>query len=58
KLTPGFIDQSDDDATGGGEETTTTTTTTNDEITPSPLEDIDDEEDLDYSQVTPTIHRK
>ncbi|CAF5214226.1 unnamed protein product, partial [Rotaria magnacalcarata] len=40
------------------EETTTTTTTTNDEITPSPLEDIDDEEDLDYSQVTPTIHRK
>ncbi|CAF4729937.1 unnamed protein product, partial [Rotaria sp. Silwood1] len=58
KITTGFIEQSDDEATRGGEETTTTTTTTNDETTPSPLEDIDDEEDVDFSQATPSVHRK
>ena len=53
------MDQSDDEATRGGEETTTTTTTTtNDETAPSPLVDIDDEEDVDFSQATPSVHRK
>lgn len=56
KETTGFIEQSDDEVTGGGEETTTTTT--NDEVAASPLEDIDDEEDIDYSEVTPSVHRK
>ncbi|CAF1104484.1 unnamed protein product [Rotaria sordida] len=58
KITTGFIDPSDDEGTRGGEETTTTTTTTNDEPTPSPLEDLDDEEDVDFSQATPSVHRK
>ena len=31
---------------------------TNDETTPSPLEDLEDEEDLDFSQATPSVHRK
>ncbi|CAF1550869.1 unnamed protein product, partial [Adineta steineri] len=57
KMTTGFVDQSDDEGTRGGEETTTTTTT-NDEITPSPLEDLEDEEDVDFSQATPSVHRK
>ena len=55
-----FVDGSDDEGTGtngaGGEETTTTTT--GDDTTPSPLDDLDDEEDLDFSQATPSIHRK
>lgn len=51
------MEQSDDDGTRGGEETTTTITT-NDETTPSPLEDIEDEEDVDFSQATPSVHRK
>ncbi|CAF0719952.1 unnamed protein product [Adineta ricciae] len=57
KSTTEFMDQSDDDGTRGGEETTTTTTT-NDETTPSPLDDLEDEEDVDFSQATPSIHRK
>ncbi|CAF2048084.1 unnamed protein product [Rotaria magnacalcarata] len=35
----------------------TTTTTDDDEITPSPLEDIEDE-DVDFSQATSSVHRK
>ena len=31
---------------------------TGDETTPSPLEDIDDEEDVDFSEATTSIHRK
>ncbi|CAF3252308.1 unnamed protein product [Rotaria sp. Silwood2] len=58
KITTAFIEQSDDEGTRGGEETTTTTTTTNDETTPSPLEDLEDEEDVDFSQATPSVHRK
>ncbi|UJR21787.1 hypothetical protein I4U23_024862 [Adineta vaga] len=56
KSTTEFMDQSDDEGTRGGEETTTTTT--NDEITPSPLDDLEDEEDLDFSQATPSVHRR
>lgn len=52
------MEQSDDEGTRGGEETTTTTTTTNDEVIQSPLEDIEDEEDVDFSQATPSVHRK
>ena len=58
KITTELFEQSDDEETRGGEETTTTTTTTNDEITPSPLEDLEDEEDVDFSQATPSVHRK
>jgi len=59
KITTEFIEQSDDEGTRGAEETTTTTTTTtNDETTQSPLEDLEDEEDLDFSQATPSVHRK
>lgn len=49
------IETSDD---GGGEETRTTTTTTGDETTPSPLDDIEDEEDLDFAAATTNVHRK
>lgn len=59
KTSRSFADGSDDEGTGAnGEETTTTTITTGDETTPSPLDDLDDEEDLDFSQATPGIHRK
>jgi hypothetical protein len=60
KVTGEFGEQSDDEGTRGGEETTTTTTT-NDEAPQSPLEDIEDEEDVedvDFSQATPSVHRR
>jgi len=57
RSTKNIMEQSDDDGTRGAEETTTTITT-NDEAIESPLEDIEDEEDVDFSQATPSVHRK
>ena len=57
ETTKEFIEQSDDEGTRG-EETTTTTTTTNEETTQSALDEIDDEEDVDFSQATPSVHRR
>ncbi|CAF2023220.1 unnamed protein product [Rotaria magnacalcarata] len=54
KIITGFIEQSDDDATQEGEKTTEKTT--NDEKTQSPLENIDDDEDIDFYEATPSIH--
>jgi hypothetical protein len=44
-----YIDQSDDEITPEG---------TGDEITPSLLDDLDDEEDVDFTQETSRVHRK
>ncbi|CAF4348284.1 unnamed protein product [Rotaria sp. Silwood2] len=53
KITTGFIEQSDDEVTRGGEQTTRKTT--NDETTRSPLENIEDDEDVDFSEATPNM---
>ena len=57
KINPTCTETSEDDVNGGGGEETRTTTT-GDEVTPPPLEDIEDEEDVDFSQATTSTHRK
>jgi ATP-dependent helicase STH1/SNF2 len=51
-MTTSFLDHSDDETTQEG------TLTTGDETTPSLLDDLDDEEDVDFTQETPRVHRK
>ncbi|CAF0758335.1 unnamed protein product [Rotaria sordida] len=52
KIPISLIDPSDDEITREG------TLTTSDETTPSLLEELEDEEDVDYTQEKPRVHRK
>jgi hypothetical protein len=53
KISTSFIDHSDDEITGEG-----ISAIGGDETTPSLLDDLDDEEDVDFTQETSRIHRK
>ncbi|CAF4832733.1 unnamed protein product, partial [Rotaria sp. Silwood1] len=52
KISISLIDPSDDEITREG------TLTTSDETTPSLLEELEDEEDVDYTHEKPRVHRK